>query len=73
MKNFNGFSLIEMAIVMLIIGALIGSAILPISAQRDSNNIKKARVDLKTIEEALYGFCYSNRSIALPGSARLRP
>ena len=66
MKKINGFSLIEMAIVMLIIGALIGSAILPLKAQRDSNNIKQTRAELKTIEEAIYGYAIANGRLPCP-------
>jgi len=59
-NNMNGFTLIEVAIVMLIIGVLISAAIMPLGAQRDTNNIKKVRAELKIIEEALYGFAIAN-------------
>jgi prepilin-type N-terminal cleavage/methylation domain-containing protein len=65
-KTNSGFTLIEMAIVMLIIGALIGSAILPLKAQRESNNIKQARAELKTIEQAIYGYAIANARLPCP-------
>ena len=65
-KNNSGFSLIEIAIVLVIIGALISAAIMPLTAQRDTNNIKKARTELKTIEEALYGFAIANGRLPCP-------
>ncbi|MDH5473525.1 MAG: prepilin-type N-terminal cleavage/methylation domain-containing protein [Gammaproteobacteria bacterium] len=66
-KKINaGFTLIEIAIVLVIIGALISAAIMPLSAQRDTNNIKKARAELKTIEEAIYGFAIANGRIPCP-------
>ena len=71
-KISSGFTLIEMAIVMVIIGVLIGAAILPLKAQRDTAHIKQARNELKTIEEAIYGFAIANGRLpcpAQPGSA----
>ena len=43
-NNMNGFTLIEVAIVMLIIGVLISAAIMPLGAQRDTNNIRRSIV-----------------------------
>ena len=65
-KYSRGFTLIEMAIVMLIIGALIGSAILPLKAQRDTANINKARQEITTIVEAIYGFSIANNRLPCP-------
>ena len=65
-KTNNGFSLIEIAIVLVIIGALISAAIMPLTAQRDTNNIKKARAELKIIEEAIYGFSIANGRLPCP-------
>jgi len=65
-KHDQGFTLIEVAIVMLIIAFLIGAAITPLNAQRESANIKKARVELKTIEDALYGFAIANGYLPCP-------
>jgi len=62
----RGFTLIEMAIVMLIIGVLIGTAILPLRAQRDSANINQARKEIKTMVEAMYGFAIANNRLPCP-------
>jgi len=64
----NGFSLIEMAIVLVIIGALIGAAIYPLTAQRDSSKIKEANNQLKIIEEAILGFAITNGRLPCPAS-----
>ncbi|MCW9012523.1 MAG: type II secretion system GspH family protein [Gammaproteobacteria bacterium] len=64
--NSKGFTLVEVAIVMLIIAFLIGAAIMPLRAQRESNNIKKAKADLQAIEEALYGFAITNGGLPCP-------
>ena len=66
MKKHTGFTLIEVAIVMLIIAALISAAILPLSAQRDTAHIKQAREELKSIEEAIYGFAISQGRLPCP-------
>ena len=62
----QGFSLIEMAIVMVIIGVLIGAALVPLSAQRESAKIKEARSELLLIEEAIYGFSLANGRLPCP-------
>lgn len=69
--GLKGFTLIEMAVVLTIIAFMIGAAFMPISAQRESNNIRQAREELKMIEEALYGFAIANDRLpcpALPGA-----
>lgn len=77
MKKLNkGFTLIEIAIVLLIIGLLISAAIMPLGAQRDTNNIKKAREELKTIEQAIYGYAIATGRLpcpAQPGSGAEAP
>ena len=50
-RTSSGFTLIEVAIVLVIIGLLIGSLIVPLGSQRETINIKQARQELKMIEE----------------------
>jgi len=64
----KGFTLIEVAIVMLIITMLIGASILPMRAQRESSNIQKALKDLRIIEEAIYGFAIAQGRLPCPAS-----
>ena len=55
-KSHSGFSLLEMAVVMLILGLLLGGLF---SAVGDSTQLKRrsdATAQIKLIEEALYGF-----------------
>lgn len=60
MSNFitrnKGFTLIEVAVVLLIIGFILGAVLTPMGAQRENINIKQARQEIKAIEEAIYGF-----------------
>lgn len=67
----SGFTLIEVAIVLLIMGFLLGALITPMGAQRESNNIKLAKQEINTIQEAIYGFAIANGRMpcsAQPGS-----
>lgn len=66
MTRQQGFTLIEMAVVLTIIAFLISAAFMPLSAQRESNNIRQAREELKAIEEALYGFAIANGHLPCP-------
>jgi len=61
-----GFTLIEVAIVFVIIAALLSYTLLPLRAQRESANIKNAKVKLVEIEEALYGFAIANGRLPCP-------
>lgn len=75
-KKTRGFTLIEVAIVLLIMGFLLGALMTPMGAQRENNNIKQARQELKTIQEAILGFAIANRRLpcpATPGSGLENP
>jgi prepilin-type N-terminal cleavage/methylation domain-containing protein len=63
----QGFTLIEMTMVLLIVGLLVGSFVIPLGAQIDINNIKSTDQRLAQIREALLGYAARNRR--LPCSA----
>lgn len=65
-RKQNGFTLIEVAIVMLILAVLISAAILPLRGQRLTANINKARDHIESIEQALYGFAIANGRLPCP-------
>lgn len=65
-KQERGFSLIEMAIVMVILGALIGGLLMPLSAQRDVSNRKTTEAQLAEIHDALLGFAQLNGRLPCP-------
>ena len=52
----RGFTLIEIAIVFVIIAILLSYTFMPLRAQIETKNIKEARAKLVEIEEALYVF-----------------
>lgn len=51
-----GFSLVEMAVVLVIVGLLIGSMVMPLTAQRDLQDKMSTQSSLDVIVEAIYGF-----------------
>lgn len=59
-KPHYGFTLIEMAIVLVIVGLLVAGLLLPLSAQVDQRNYNETQRELQEIREALIGFALSN-------------
>ncbi len=62
----HGFTLIEMAIVLLILAALLSYTFMPLRAQLETANIKEARGKLAEIEQAIYGFAIANGRLPCP-------
>lgn len=56
----TGFTLIEMAVVLVIVGLLVTGLLLPLSAQIDQRNYNETQRELSDIREALIGFSLSN-------------
>jgi prepilin-type N-terminal cleavage/methylation domain-containing protein len=69
MRRDAGFTLAELAIVLLIVGLLIGGLMMPLSAQIDSRNTSDTRRTLADIHEALLGFAAANGRLPCPASA----
>lgn len=55
-KLSHGFSLVEMAVVLIIIGLLMGGLLTPLSTQMNWQKIKVTQQRLEKIKEALLGF-----------------
>lgn len=68
MKQVRGFTLVEMAIVLVIVGLLVSAFLAPLSAQRDLKDYSQVRTDLAQIQEALYGFAIANGRLPCPDS-----
>lgn len=62
----KGFTLVEMAIVLMIVGLLMAAFLTPLSAQLQQNRINEARNDISEIKEALLGFVSVNLSLPCP-------
>ncbi len=55
-----GFTLVEMAIVLVIVGLLLGGLLMPLSAQVEQRRIGETQKALDEIKEALVGFAIAN-------------
>ncbi len=62
----NGFTLIEMAVVLLIIGLLLGGVLAPLSTQIDNDRRKETSNTLKQISDALLGYAVANVRLPCP-------
>lgn len=58
--NSRGFSLVEMAVVLVIFGLLLGSLLLPLSAQIDQRNYVETENELDSYQESLLGYAASH-------------
>lgn len=68
MKKECGFTLVEMAIVLMIIGLLLGGLIPTLSAQKESQRINETRKQLDEINDALSGFALINGRLPCPAN-----
>ena len=60
----TGFTLIELAIVLVIVAALIGGLLVPLSAQRDIQSYRETQKQLADISEALLGYAATHKATA---------
>lgn len=65
-RNQSGFTLVELAVVMLIVALLIGGMLLPISAQHDVTARLTTEKSLTDIREALIGYAIVNGRLPCP-------
>lgn len=61
-----GFTLVEIAVVLVVVGFLLGSILGPLSSQRKNANIRATEVLLEDIRDALYGFAALNGYLPCP-------
>jgi prepilin-type N-terminal cleavage/methylation domain-containing protein len=62
----QGFSLIEMAIVLVILGMLLGGMLMPLSSQREVSQRQATERQLQEIRNALIGFAQANNRLPCP-------
>ncbi len=62
----QGFTLVEMTVVLVIVGLLLGGLLVPISAQIDLRNYSDERKSMEDINAALLGFAMSNGYLPCP-------
>lgn len=66
MKQHEGFSLVEISFVLLILALLLGGLIQPLSVQLENIRINDTQQQLRNITDALYGFAASNGRLPCP-------
>ena len=69
MKFARGFTLIEMAIVLLIITLLLSALLVPLGTQVEQRKIAETQKSLEEIKEALIGFAIANGRLPCPATA----
>lgn len=62
----SGFTLVEMAVVLVIVGLLLGGLLVPITAQMDLRNYSDERKSMEDINAALLGYAMSNGYLPCP-------
>lgn len=68
-KTQAGFSLVELAITMVIIGLLLGSIVIPISDTFQFTQVKSNAEKLKTAKESIIGFTIANGRLPCPAES----
>lgn len=71
MNRSKGFTLAEIAIALLIVGLLLGSALVPLSAQIDVRNYAETQRTQEQIREAIIGFALANGRLPCPAAGNV--
>ena len=66
--NDSGFTLTELAIVMVIVALLIGGMLVPLSAQKDRQYSSETKILMSEIKDSLLGFVAVNGRLPCPAS-----
>ena len=69
MRHERGFSLAEIAVVMVIVGLLIGGLLAPLSAQMEQRNFADTQKRIEYANELLLGFAIANGRLPCPASS----
>jgi prepilin-type N-terminal cleavage/methylation domain-containing protein len=64
----HGFTLLEVAIVLMIVGLLLGGLLVPLSAQMEQRNINDTQKSLAEIKEALIGYALTYGRLPCPAA-----
>ena len=65
-RDCRGFSLLELAVAMVVIMLLVGSLLVPLSSQVDNRRYGEAEKQLEEVREASIGFALANRYLPCP-------
>lgn len=64
----SGFSLVELSIVLLIMGLVLGGLAMPLAVQRENSRIKDGQTQLQSIQTAVEGFALVNGFLPCPAT-----
>ncbi len=64
----RGFSLVELSIVLLILGLVLGGLAMPLSVQRENSRIRDSQTQLHDIQTAIEGFALVNGYLPCPAT-----
>lgn len=65
-KRNTGFTLIELAMVLFILGLLLSSFLAPLAARVEQEERKNTQIQLNEIEEVIYGYVLQNNHFPCP-------
>ena len=68
-SSSSGFTLVELAIVLIIVGLLLSSLVSPLTAQIDQRNYNETEQQITEIREALIGFAVTNGRLPRPATS----
>lgn len=66
MKKSHGFSLLELAVVLVLLGVLLGGLIASVSTQQKNQRIRTTKAELNDIRSALIGFAIQHGRLPCP-------
>lgn len=67
-KQISGFTLIETAVVLMILGFILGGLLTALGQTTENNRRADARALLQRVEEALYGYAQANGRLPCPAT-----
>jgi len=65
-QSQRGFTLIELSIVLLVVGLLLGTILMPIATQYRIRETREAQKQIEEVRQALIGFAQSQRRLPCP-------
>jgi prepilin-type N-terminal cleavage/methylation domain-containing protein len=68
MIRSRGFSLVELAVALLIIALLLAGALIPLSSQIDVRNAAESQRNMESIRDAIIGFAQANGRLPCPAN-----
>lgn len=71
MKAARGFSLVELAVALVIIGLLLGMLAVPLNTQVDQQRISETNRELRLVAESILGFAVANGRLPCPATPTL--